>query len=874
MPARTARRCARTSILPLAGLLLLAFAGPAGAGPDPDTIRRTLRAPTPIGDAPAAIDQAGLAAVRAVRTGPGRLPQLQVAVDGDASLPLPLESTRAFAELTGYIARVDVVQTYRNPFAEPIEAVYTFPLPENSAVDDLTIRIADRVIRAEIKKRDEAKKTYEDAKAAGHTAALLEQERPNIFTQSVANIAPGESIEVSIRYVQHLTFDAGTYEFVFPMVVGPRFMPGAPTGHAGSGWSPDTTDVPDASRISPPIVGAGMRTGHDIDVEVIVDAGLPVLDVQTPTHAVDAFASSDGIVHLRLGERDRIPNRDFVLRYAVGAETPRAAAFAAPGPEGEGGVVSLMVQPPQLDLDALVGAREIVFVVDVSGSMSGVPLSQAKAAMRRALRALGPDDTFNVHTFAGHSARAFDGPRPANKTNIDHALRFIDAARAGGGTYLAEAVKHALSDVGPGRHRYVVFLTDGYVGNESEIFAHAEALVRAQEKAGRKARVFGMGIGSSVNRHLIEGLAKAGDGTAMYVLVDEMPDGAVDRFYRTIDHPVLTDVRIDWGGLAVESVEPAVMPDLLATQPLVVLAKYTEAGEGTVRITGKLDGKDVTLPVKVSLPAPGAAVDRRKAAALPSLWARARVETLSRRLWQGHDASAVEAITALGLTYRLVTAYTSFVAVDRSRVVGDGDPKTVVQPVEAPAGVDPAMAMPGQVVTLHGGGRAAGFGGLGLSGVGRGGGGYGRGSIRLKSRKAPRIRLGKAAVRGPVASGDEGVLGDASPASRPQVAPASPMVMGSLDKSIIQRVIRRHRHEIRYCYEKRLVAVPTLKGKLVLEFTIAANGAVVAVQVKDSTLGDSEVEQCVARRAKRWAFPAPKGGGVVVVRYPFAFSPE
>lgn len=870
--------CAR---IPGRALLLLAaaalFAGPAGARPSADDARRLIGEPAaPVGETPAEMSPEALAAVRAVRTAPGRIPQLMVAVDGagdDAKeLPLPLEKTRVFAELTGYVARVDVVQTYENPFAEPIEAVYTFPLPENSAVDDFSMRIADRIIRGEIQKRADAKKTYEAAKSKGHTAALLEQERPNIFTQSVANIAPGESIEVTIRYVQHLTFDAGTYEFVFPMVVGPRFMPGSPTGHSGTGWSPDTSEVSDASRISPPVVGAGMRSGHDIELEVLVDSGLPLIDVQTPTHAVDARSDADGTMTVRLSEGDRIPNRDFVLRYAVGGAVPQATAFAAPGPEGEPGVVSLMVQPPQLDVDALVGPREVVFVIDISGSMHGVPLAQAKAAMRRALRRLAPDDTFNVHTFAGRSAKAFDTPRPANETNLQSALSFVEKARAGGGTYLADAVQQALGDVGEGRHRYVVFLTDGYVGNEQQIFGQAEALVAAQQRAGRKARVFGMGIGSSVNRHLIDGLARAGDGAAMYVGIDEDPDRAVDRFYRGIDHPVLTDVTIDWGDLAVKAVEPAVLPDVLATAPLVVLAQYAKAGAGVVTVRGKLDGKDLALPVKVELPAAkgklgqwAQAVDPRKASALPSLWARAQVETLSRRLWRGHDALAVEEITNLGLKYRLVTAYTSFVAVDRSRVVGDGKPQTVVQPVEAPAGVNMATAAPMAVMHGAASGGSAGFGGMAISGAGRGGGGFAE----------ARIGVGSLGTRGGgVGYGRGTLVGKAKKKAAPKVIPGKPVVLGGIDKEIIRRVIRRHRAQYRYCYQKQLQKQPTLNGKVKLKLIIGPDGKVQQAVVVDSTLKSEPVEQCLASRAKRWVFPASKSAGMVVVTYPFIFKPE
>lgn len=839
------------AILPALAALSF-FAAPTHATPPITSPGAQSRAES---DAAAPLPGAEAIAAR-VRTAPGRLPQLAFKpVADEPARPLPLDKTRVFAELVGFVARVDVVQVYRNPSKTPIEAIYTFPLPENAAVDDMTIRIGERVIRAEIRKREEAKAEYEEAKRAGHTAALLEQERPNIFTQSVANIAPGEAIEVSIRYVQHLTHDQGSYEWVFPMVVGPRFIPGAPTGKGGVGWSPDTDEVGDASRITPPILGAGRRSGHTIEVEVVVDAGFAISDFAVPTHDVHVSSHDDGSMQVRLKAADRIPNRDFVLRYRVDGPETRAASFAAMGP-GEhgpdGGVVSVVVQPPRLK--ASPAAREVIFVVDISGSMWGAPIAQAKAAMRRALRGLGPDDSFNVHTFAGATAKAFAGLRPGNAENIEQALRFIEQAQAGGGTHLADAVEAALSpEVEAGRDRFVVFLTDGYVGNEDAIFGAAERLVASQKKRKRRARVFGMGVGSSVNRNLIEGLAKAGDGAAMYVLLDETPDASVDRFWRMIDEPILTDVRVEWGGLDVSDVEPSTMPDLLATRPLVVLAKYSKAGVGTVMVRGRVNGKEVALPVAVSLPAK--AGDGLRGAALPSLWARARVETLSRRLWQGHDAEAVEAITALGLKYRLVTAYTSFVAVDRSRVVGDGKPTTVVQPVEAPLGVEASMAAPAAAVV--------GGVGLGLIGTGSGGGGMGYGGIGM----------GSVGTMGRGAGSGSGRALKLRAAPKPAVRMGQTTVQGSLDKAIIQRVVRRHQNAVRFCYEQGLKRNPAMAGKVVVKWTVAADGKVVAVAVSETTLKDVAVESCVVDQVRKWLFPKPGGGGVVVVSYPFLFQP-
>ena len=799
---------------------------------------------------------------RAVRTAPGDLPRLKTKQDGK-EIELPLEHTHVFAEVVGPVARVDVVQTYGNPFEAPIEAVYVFPLPENSAVDDMKIKVADRIIRARIRKRADARKAYEAAKEAGHTAALLEQERPNIFTQSVANIAPGEKIEVMVRYVQHLTYDAGEYEFVFPMVVGPRFIPGVATGKEGTGWSPDTGEVPDASRITPPIVGAGMRTGHDISLEVVVEAGLPIVDFAAPTHAVDAYEEEGGVLRVALSDKDSLPNRDFVMRYRVDGKAPQVATLAHR--DERGGFFSLVIQPPRLDVEKLVGQRELIFVVDVSGSMFGVPLGLAKDAMRLALAQARPVDTFNIYTFAGNTQRLFDAPRPANDTNLRAAMSFLSSARAGGGTYLAKAVDEALGPgVTGGRHRYVFFLTDGYVGNEKAIFSGAERLVRALKRKGQRARVFGLGTGGSVNRHLLDGLAKAGEGVSVYVTNREDPARAVNRFYRSIDHAVLSDVRIDWGDLDVEATYPAQAPDLFATRPLVVHGRYGTPGRGTVTIRARAGKRDVVIPVEVVLPE-----KTTHTGALASLWARAKVADLSRRLWDGHDNDAVEAITKVGLEFRLVTAYTSFVAVDHSRSVGDGSPEKVVQPVEAPEGVDVARAAPpaavvsaaaggGVLGSLGGRGPAVqyGAGGLGVFGTGAGGGGaqgigtvghgYGRGAGKM-GKKERRVRV-------------------------PSVRAAQAVVTGSLDRSIIQRVIRRHRNQIRRVYESALKASPKLAGKVVVKFTVGADGKVTKAEISESTLKNKQVEEGILRVVKRWIFPKPAGGSEVEITYPFVFS--
>ncbi len=606
-------------------------------------------------------------------TDPGELPKLTIA--SDAKSQLPLRHTRVQARLTGFVAEVEVSQTFANDRDKPIEVRYIFPLPENSAVDDMRMVIGDRTIRAKIDKRAAAQAIYERARRAGHTAALLEQERPNVFTQSVANIPPGATVDVVVHYLQDLSYDAGRYEFVFPMVVGPRFNP---------------PGVSDAARISPPYLGKGDRNGHDIAVEVIADAGSAIADWQVPTHEVTARTRPDGSIAVALAPHDTIPNRDFVLRYRASGAEPVATMFVSS--ETSGTFFSLVVQPPELDVEGLVGRRELVFVVDVSGSMFGEPLAMCKTAMREALAHLRPVDTFNVLTFSGETKKAFDAPIAANRENVARALAVVDGMQAGGGTMMKDAVAEALSPtVEAGRHRYVFFLTDGYVGNESEIIGAAGDFVSAIEAKGEKARVFGYGVGSSPNRMLIEGLAKSGKGLGVYASTREDPRRAVNQFYHYIDSPVLTGVTVDWKALGARDMMPPETPDLFASHALIVHGRL-DAVPGPFEIGATAAGAPLKIPVKVRRRASDGSAAATPEPPLGSLWARAKIGWLEETLYRGEDAGTVAAITKLGLEHHLVTRYTSLIAVDDATTAGDGHPELVEQPVAPPEGVDIAAA--------------------------------------------------------------------------------------------------------------------------------------------------------------------------------------
>lgn len=592
-------------------------------------------------------------------TEPGEVPELRDA----AGALLPLIHTDVDADLRGHIASVSVTQTFRNDAEDPIEVVYTFPLPENSAVSHMRMVVGDRVVESEIMRKLEARETYETAKSDGHTAALLEQERPNIFTQSLANIAPGEDVDVQIDYVQTLSYDAGTYEFVFPMVIGPRYHGGKP--------------VADAHRVSPPIMGEGTRRGDDFEISVTAKTGFAIDSFDVPTHDVDAKVDGD-VLRLELERAETLPNRDFVLRYGAAGHTPRATMFLGPKDESGSGHFSLVVHPPRLDVDAIVGRREFFFVVDRSGSMGGVPLALAKEAVIEALTHLRPVDTFQIIGFESGTQRLFDKPRPANASNLAEGLAYLDAMYATGGTEMGDAIQAALSDdVEKGRHRYVMFLTDGYISFEEEIIAAAKTFVNEIGKRGQQARVFGVAIGSAPNDHLIKGLSRAGRGAALQVTSREDPADAVATFARWTDHPIVSAVEVEPGSLALSGQHPERLGDLFASHATVGFGEYSGNPSAPPTIAGLVDGKRIEIPLAVVPAAEGADV-------LDTLWARSAVADLEMESWSDPRPELETQIAALGLEHHIVTKYTSLVAVDRSRVVSDGQPRTVVEPTLVP----------------------------------------------------------------------------------------------------------------------------------------------------------------------------------------------
>jgi Ca-activated chloride channel family protein len=590
----------------------------------------------------------------------------------------PLKHTDVRAEISGFLSRVIVTQEFENPFKDKIEAVYTFPLPQRAAVDDMTMKVGERTVKGKIMRSEQAQAVYEAARNKGQVASLLDQERPNIFTQSVANIMPGERVTITISYVETLKYEEGSYEFSFPMVVGPRYIPGAATMQRAGGTSPNTDRVPDASRITPPVTPQGTRAGHDISLEVTLDAGVAIDDLRSRTHEIDVVKANDHSARVRLKNMSEIPNRDFVLRYDVAGGKIADAVLAHRAERG--GFFTLILQPPDRVTAEDVTPKEIVFVLDTSGSMMGFPIEKAKEAMQLAFDGLYPQDTFNLITFAGDTHILFPQPVPATKENLRKAQEFLASREGSGGTEMMKAIRAALEPSDKQDHiRIVCFMTDGYVGNDMEIISEVQK--------HQNARVFSFGIGSSVNRFLLDKMAEYGRGEVEYVALNDDGSAAARRFHERVRSPLLTDISIDWGGLPVADVYPKRIPDLFSAKPVVLSGRYTGTGRATIKLKGKMSGRDVVREIAVELPESAPAHD-----VLATLWARTRIDDLMGQdlegIQAGHARTDVrETITQLGLEYRLMTQFTSFVAVEEMTITDNGQPRRVEVPVEMPEGV-------------------------------------------------------------------------------------------------------------------------------------------------------------------------------------------
>ena len=579
---------------------------------------------------------------------------------------LPLKGTEVAVKISGVIADVTVTQTYRNEGQRAIEAKYVFPGSTKAAVSGLNVRLADRLITAQIREKQQAQIEYDTAKKEGKTAALLEQHLPNVFQMNVANILPGDDVKVELRYTELLVPQSGNYEFVFPTVVGPRYN------------SPQSENA-QAKWASQPTLHAGVAPSTSFKLKATIDTPMGLKEVRSTTHAIDVKKSDeDQHADIALTADGRpADNRDFVLDYRLAGEKIESGLMLYKG-QGENAenFFLAMVEPPKAVAASAISPRDYIFVVDISGSMHGFPLDTAKTVLERLIGGLRPSDTFNVLLFSGSNKMLSPKSVPATRANIEQALATIKNYSGSGSTELIPALKRVYAEPKEENvSRTVVVVTDGYVTVEREAFD----LVRSNLS---KANVFAFGIGSSVNRSLMEGIARAGMGEP-FIITDPLqaPEQAA-RFRRMVESPVLTSVKATFGGLDVYDVEPQALPDVLGERPVIVFGKWRGEPKGRVIIEGRSASGPYRQEVRID--------DRTRldTAALRTLWARHRIQSLSDQESLEGSAAFKERITELGLKYSLLTQYTSFIAVDK--VVRNPAPQNSVdvnQPLPMPQGV-------------------------------------------------------------------------------------------------------------------------------------------------------------------------------------------
>lgn len=584
---------------------------------------------------------------------------------------LPSLDTMVQINIEGMVASTTVDQIFTNSTDTPIEAVYVFPLPHNAAVHDMKMLINDRMIQGIIREKEEAGKIYEKAKTEGRRTGLTEQQRPNIFTNKVANIMPGDTINVRLKFVERLEYEEGTFRLSFPMVVAPRYIPGQEIkGYSGNGWAFDTDIVPDASLITPPVVPPGMRTGHMVSLNVNINAGLPVSSIKSISHDISSIQVSEGAYRVELKKKNVIPNKDFILEYHIASgKEPKAALFTA---EKDDDTYFMLMAVPPVDVrsDESIN-KEIIFVIDISGSMSGTSINQAKAGLINALHLLSHDDYFNIIAF-NHTYETFSPfPVQASAAGIMSGTNYVDGLTAGGGTEALPALEHAMGMARqPDALQMIIFLTDGSIGNEDQLIACVDGNI------GRR-RLFTVGIGSAPNRFLLEKVSRSGRGTFTYISDTGEVQDKINELLLKIENPVLMDVHLDISEKA--EIFPDPVPDLFAGQPLIVFGRAGTLLPAKAAFSGRSPDGFFTLDIPLD---PDASTVEP---AIPTLWARSRISSLMDEYRLGNE-EVKQKIIDLAIQHKLITRFTSFVAVEHKIVNPGGEAGLSTIPAELPEG--------------------------------------------------------------------------------------------------------------------------------------------------------------------------------------------
>lgn len=588
-------------------------------------------------------------------------------IDGmdTATDSFPLKETNVSVNINGIFAETFVTQTYSNEGQEPINATYVFPASSRVTIHGMKMEIGDEIITAKIKEKEEARHDYEQAKSEGKSASLLEQQRPNVFTMDVANVMPGDIIRIELHYTEMITPTDGIYQFVFPTVAGPRYTsPSVPKSLKAETW------------IASPFLRLGDTPREKYNINVNLSAGVPITDLQCGSHKIDVAWDNQTSARISLSNPEEFAgNRDFILDYKLTGTEISSGLMLGTG-ESENFFL-LMVQPPERYTPETIPPREYIFILDVSGSMYGFPLDTSKELIRNLAGSLRESDRFNVILFSDSLIQMSPESVPATAENVQKAFALIDNEEGGGGTELAPALETALAiPASPGSARSVIAITDGYISGEREIF----------DIIGRNictTNFFSFGIGSSVNRYLIDGIAKTGLGESFVVTDPSEAAATADRFRTYIQSPVLTDVQVTYDGFDVYDIEPPTLSTLFASRPIVLFGKWKGEPSGTIHITGKTGGRDYAEDIPVS-----AAIPLEANNIIQYLWARTRVERLTDYgMTEDLQANAKKEVTELGLRYSMMTPYTSFIAVTEKVRNTEGKSTDVKQPLPIPMNV-------------------------------------------------------------------------------------------------------------------------------------------------------------------------------------------
>ena len=736
-------------------------------------------------------------------------PYFLVKSDDPDTDQLPLKSTSTDVNIAGVIADVRVTQVYRNEGGNPLEAIYVFPASTRAAVYAMKMTIGERSIVAKIRKRDEARQEYEQAKQQGKSASLLEQQRPNVFQMNVANIMPGDLIKVEMSYTELLVPTDKEYEFMYPSVVGPRYSnQSAATAPASEHW------------VQNPYLHQGEAPPFTFDINVHIGAGMPIQKIASASHKVDVRYTGNANAAVSLDKSETSGgNRDFILKYRLAGGRIESGLLLSQGEKEN--FFLLMLQPPKRVNLSQIPGREYIFIVDVSGSMYGYPLDISKTLLKDLIGNLRATDTFNVLLFAGGNSVLSEHSLPATQENIAKAVNAIDHQQGGGGTELLPALKRALSL--PRRENYsrtIVIATDGYVNVEAEAFD----LIR--NNLGN-ANLFAFGIGTAVNRHLIEGMARAGMGEPFVITKPGEAPAQAKAFRSLIESPALTRIKMDFSGFAVYDVEPLSAPDVLADRPVIVFGKWRGKPQGTITVTGVTGdgGYQETLDVAASKPA-------QANSSLRYLWARHRIATLGDYNLLQSDDKRIKEITDLGLAYNLLTNYTSFVAVDSEVRNKNGRTTTVNQPLPLPEGVSD----------------------------------YAVGGFATAAAPAPMVYRQKAAVS---ESANEAVLLDKAEKKDEtgSLKIAGITAGGGLTGDAVRSASENKLASLAQCLR---TAQPGTK--FVIRLTIGPDGMVKKAQISSREIKDKKTLTCLMKLVKNWKFARSSTGKETAASITFSFG--